>query len=85
VLELELRRAAALPEEAALCTAAGMAQERRSLRLAVRELACEPEPHAVVLSFRLVRAGFATAVLRELVRAAADEAAPLSHCADSST
>ena len=69
VLELELRLAAALAQESALCVAAGMAQERRSLRLAVRELTCEPEAQAVVLRFRLVRAGFATAVLRELIEA----------------
>jgi len=69
VLELELRLAAALARESALCVAAGMAQERRSLRLAVRELSSEPEAQAVVLRFRLVRGGFATAVLRELIEA----------------
>jgi tRNA(Glu) U13 pseudouridine synthase TruD len=44
-----------------------MAQERRSLRLVVRDLSCQAEADAVVLGFRLGRGGFATAVLRELV------------------
>jgi tRNA pseudouridine13 synthase len=72
VLALELRLAAGFPQESALCVAAGMAQERRSLRLAVRELSSEPEAQAVVLKFRLVRGGFATAVLRELIEAPPD-------------
>jgi tRNA(Glu) U13 pseudouridine synthase TruD len=46
-----------------------MRQERRSLRLAVRELRVEVEPQALVLQFRLTRGSFATAVLRELVTA----------------
>ena len=49
-----------------------MSQERRSLRLAVRELAFEPEADAVLVGFHLARGGFATAVLRELIEAAAD-------------
>ena len=88
VLELELRLAARFVHESALCVAAGMAQERRSLRLAVRELACESEAQAVVLKFRLVRGGFATAVLRELIEAPPDADAPphaLAHPADNST
>ena len=67
VLELELRLGARFGEESALCAAAGMAQERRSLRLAVRELQSEPEPDACVLRFRLARGSFATVVLRELI------------------
>jgi tRNA pseudouridine13 synthase len=88
VLALELRLAARFPQESAVCVAAGMAQERRSLRLAVRELACEPEAQAVVLKFRLARGGFATAVLRELIEARPDADAPpdaLAHPADNST
>ena len=69
VLELEVGIPARFPQESALCVAAGMAQERRSLRLAVRELSSEPEAQAVVLKFRLARGGFATAVLRELIEA----------------
>lgn len=75
VLELERRIGAEFAAECALCAAAGMAQERRSLRLRVAGLACEPEAEAVVLRFRLARGSFATAVLRELVGAAAGESA----------
>jgi tRNA pseudouridine13 synthase len=67
VLDLEARVAAQFSQESQLCAAAGMAQERRSLRLAVRELQSEPEPDACVLRFRLARGSFATAVLRELI------------------
>jgi tRNA pseudouridine13 synthase len=67
VLELESRVGARFGVESGLCAAAGMAQERRSLRLAVRELQCEPEPDACVLRFRLARGSFATVVLRELI------------------
>jgi tRNA pseudouridine13 synthase len=67
VLELESRVGARFAQESGLCAAAGMAQERRSLRLAVRELESEPEPGACVLRFRLARGCFATAVLRELI------------------
>jgi len=67
VLELESRTAARLEAEARLCEVVGLRQERRSLRLAVRELGCEIEPEAVLLRFRLTRGGFATAVLRELI------------------
>lgn len=69
VLELERRIGRRFAAECALCTAAGMTQERRSLRLRVAELECAAEPDAVVLRFRLTRGGFATAVLRELVAA----------------
>ena len=67
VLELESRVGARFTQESGLCAAAGMAQERRSLRLAVRELEAEPQPDACVLRFRLARGSFATAVLRELI------------------
>jgi len=67
VLEIESRVAALYGAESRLCSAAGMHQERRSLRLAVHELSCAAERAGVVLRFRLVRGGFATAVLRELV------------------
>lgn len=72
VLELESRLAGEYAQLCALCVAAGMSQERRSLRLAVRDLRCEPEADAVLLGFRLSRGGFATAVLRELVEAPPD-------------
>ncbi len=67
VLELESRVGARFAQECGLCVEAGMAQERRSLRLAVRELESQPEPDACVLRFRLARGSFATAVLRELI------------------
>jgi tRNA pseudouridine13 synthase len=72
VLELERRVGRELAGECALCTAAGMTQERRSLRLRVEELACTAEPDAAVLRFRLTRGSFATAVLRELVKCPAE-------------
>jgi tRNA pseudouridine13 synthase len=69
---LERRVAAQLDPYCVQCVQAGMRQERRSLRLAVRELRCEPERDAVVLRFRLARGSFATAVLRELVETQSD-------------
>ena len=66
VRELETAVAGHLQEQAALCAAAGMRQERRSLRLSVHDLGCEAEADAVWLRFRLGRGCFATAVLREL-------------------
>jgi tRNA pseudouridine13 synthase len=67
VLEIESRVGAQYAAESRLCTAAGMHQERRSLRLAVHGLSCAAESAAVLLRFRLGRGGFATAVLRELI------------------
>lgn len=69
VLELERRVAAGFPAACELIAAAGMRQERRSLRLAVRELRWRRDPEAgdcVILEFRLSRGAYATAVLREL-------------------
>ncbi len=74
VLALEGRIGAEFAPECALCAAAGMTQERRSLRLRVAELECTAEPDAVVLRFRLTRGSFATAVLRELVRRSSEAA-----------
>lgn len=65
-LELETRIATRLPSAAELVRSAGMEQERRSLRLAVRDLQGDWEPDAVRLRFRLTRGGFATTVLREI-------------------
>jgi tRNA pseudouridine13 synthase len=67
VLELERTVAARCPDAAAACAAAGMVQERRSLRVAVHELRCEVEAQAVRIHFRLGRGCFATAVLAELI------------------
>jgi tRNA pseudouridine13 synthase len=67
VLQLETAVAAGYSEAAGACVTARMAQERRSLRLAVHELRCETETQAVRVHFRLGRGSFATAVLSELV------------------
>lgn len=69
VADLETRIAADFPQPCALTIDAGMDQERRALRLAVRELTWEREPDAksIVIRFRLTRGSFATAVLRELI------------------
>jgi tRNA pseudouridine13 synthase len=65
-LELETRIASLLPVAEALVRGAGMEQERRSLRLAVRDLQADWAPDSVRLRFRLARGGFATTVLREI-------------------
>ena len=67
VLQLETAVAARYPQAASACVGTRMAQERRSLRLAVHELRCETEAQAVQLHFRLGRGSFATAVLAELI------------------
>ena len=66
VLELETRVAGGYSRACALIEAAGMDPQRRSLRLAVRELHAHLEPGAVVFGFDLTRGAFATAVLREV-------------------
>jgi len=73
VLALERRIGAEFAAQCALCAAAGMAQERRSLRLRVAQLECAVESDAVLLRFRLTRGSFATAVLRELVDASSSD------------
>jgi tRNA pseudouridine13 synthase len=67
--DLETQVAGEFPQPCALTVDAGMDQERRALRLAVRELAWhrEPDASAVVFQFRLTRGSFATTVLRELI------------------
>ncbi len=67
VQSLEAQVAARLPEACALTELAGMEQERRALRLAVRNLTWEREPAGVVIAFQLTRGSFATTVLREIV------------------
>jgi tRNA pseudouridine13 synthase len=79
VADLETRIAAEFPQPCALTADAGMDQERRALRLTVRELTWHRVPDAngiavnsidansIVLSFRLTRGSFATTVLRELI------------------
>ena len=64
--ELETRVAAGFQQACALVADAGMDQERRALRLTVRDFACENESNAVLLRFRLAKGSFATTVLREI-------------------
>jgi tRNA pseudouridine13 synthase len=66
ISELEGRVAAQLSQAAELVQEAGMEQERRSLRLAVRDLQWSREGNSVVLRFKLARGSFATTVLREI-------------------
>ena len=75
VLEIESRTAAQLSLASTLVEAAGMEQERRSLRLAVRDLEWAREADAVVLRFRLARGSFATTVLREIFDFVSDQGA----------
>lgn len=72
VLALEQRVAAGLTAACELVTRAGMEQERRSLRLAVRGLRWRRENDAIVIEFRLGRGAYATAVLREVFALDAD-------------
>jgi tRNA pseudouridine13 synthase len=67
VQALETQTALSFPQACARVEGAGMEQERRALRLAVRDLSCTHEPDAVRLSFRLSRGSFATTVLREII------------------
>jgi tRNA pseudouridine13 synthase len=67
VLELEQRVAAGLPGACDLVVRAGMEQERRSLRLAIRDLRWRrAEADAIIVEFHLSRGAYATAVLREV-------------------
>ncbi len=78
VLALENRVATEFPEPAALVEAAAMEQERRSLRLTVRDLEWSRDAEAVVLRFRLTRGSFATTVLREIFDIATPDGEPES-------
>lgn len=69
VARREAAVAACFGAATALIKAAGMHQERRALRLAVRDVAWRADPaHAadVIVSFRLGRGSFATTVMREV-------------------
>jgi tRNA pseudouridine13 synthase len=75
VLELEQRVAADFGAACELVMRAGMDQERRSLRLAVRDLRWRREAgaaDAITLEFRLTRGAYATTVLREIFSLDAD-------------
>lgn len=75
IADLESRVAAEFQPACDLTVAAGMDQERRALRLAVRELSWsrEPDSNAIVVRFRLTRGSFATTVLSELIDSAGFE------------
>jgi tRNA pseudouridine13 synthase len=63
---LEIAQAERFAAARALCCDAGLQHERRSLRLAVHDLAYDLDGDSV-LSFRLTRGTYATSVLRELL------------------
>ncbi len=66
VRELEQRVGSELDEPCALVIAADMNQERRALRVSVRELGWERSGADVLVRFWLTKGSFATTVLREL-------------------
>jgi tRNA pseudouridine13 synthase len=80
VLELEMRVAGELQQASKLVEEVGMDQERRSLRLAVRDLDWARESDSVVFRFKLTRGSFATTVVREIFDApdAGDDEVQLS-------
>jgi tRNA pseudouridine13 synthase len=67
VLELEQRIAGQLAEACRYVSEAGLRQERRSLRLKVRDLTGQMAAGEVLLRFWLRSGSFATAVLREFL------------------
>lgn len=66
VRDLEQRVGGELSEACDLVIAAGMSQERRALRLVVRELGWERRGADVIVRFWLTKGSFATTVLGEL-------------------
>ncbi len=75
VRDLEQRIGSELVEACELVSAAGMNQERRALRLAVRELGWERQGADAILRFWLTKGSFATTVLRELFETDVEEEA----------
>jgi tRNA pseudouridine13 synthase len=66
VLQHELEVSRELSAVTELLAREGLAQERRALRCAIRELSVEREADVATLSFSLGRSQYATAVLREI-------------------
>jgi tRNA pseudouridine13 synthase len=64
---LERAVSARFSKACALTEQAGMEQERRALRLAVRDLQWQRDQAGILIRFGLTRSGFATTVLREIV------------------
>jgi len=77
VRDMEQRIGLELPRACEFAVAAGVRQERRSVRLRVRDLQWEPDAEGVLLRFWLRSGSFATAVLREILadHAAGDQSA----------
>lgn len=73
VLDLETRVGTEFALASAMATEAGMRQERRGLRMPVRELTAEFAEGEVTLRFELGKGSFATTVLSELVDFASEE------------
>jgi tRNA pseudouridine13 synthase len=71
--ELETKVADSFPIPRELTVTAGMRQERRALRMAVRDLNYERLDGDLILNFRLGKGSFATTVLRELIDASLGE------------
>jgi tRNA pseudouridine13 synthase len=67
IRDLEERVASAFDAPCALVAVAGMRQERRALRLAVRELSWDWQGADLTLRFYLTRGSYATTVLREVL------------------
>jgi tRNA pseudouridine13 synthase len=67
LLEKESRIASGFAPALQLIEEARMDQERRSLRLAVRDLGWSRVPGGIAIRFRLARGSFATTVLREIL------------------
>lgn len=67
VRALEERIGLELPGACRYVVDAGLRQERRSVRLKVRDLTAEPDAEGVLLRFWLRSGSFATAVLREIL------------------
>jgi len=65
-LQHELEVSRELSTVTGLLAREGLAQERRALRCAIRELSVEREADVVTLGFSLGRSQYATAVLREI-------------------
>jgi len=65
-LQHELEVSSELSAVTELLAREGLAQERRALRCAIRDLSVEREADTVTLSFSLGRSQYATAVLREI-------------------
>jgi len=71
--ELEQSIAARFPEAMSVIQAERMGAERRALRLRVGDLTYEHQAEVLRLRFALSAGSFATAVLREIIGAAAEE------------